>query len=285
MQFNPITITQPTGTLSPLVVDSPHSGRDYPSDFAYACPLHLLRQTEDFLVDELVMGATKAGATLIAADFPRSYIDVNRAENDIDPAVLAETWIAPLELTERTSMGLGLVRRLCMTGIPVYAAPLRNEEVLSRIKNCYRPYHAALDEAINQRLHLFGHATLLNCHSMPSRSQEDMSLPRADFILGDRNGTSCDPAFTRMVTDRLMEMGYSVALNEPYKGMEITRRHGVPAKSQHALQIEINRGLYMDERRLEKNDGFTKLQSNLTELFTSLAVMLSAPTSVPLAAE
>jgi N-formylglutamate amidohydrolase len=284
MNIPPVIVAEPV-TLSPLVVDSPHSGRDYPSDFAYICPSQLLRQTEDFLVDELVAGASGAGATTIAATFPRSYIDVNRAENDIDPAVLADAWDAPLVLSERTALGLGLVRRLCMTGVPVYAAPLPASEVKRRIEKFYRPYHAALTAAINQRLEHFGSCVLLNCHSMPSRSQDEGNTPRPDFILGDRNGVSCDLSVTRKVADLLHDMGYSVALNAPYKGMEIVRRHGMPETGRHALQIEINRRLYMDERKLEKHDGFAVLKSNLTELFAALANDLMSVAPQQLAAE
>ncbi len=285
MSFAPVTITEPTRAMSPLVVDSPHSGRLYPADFAYVCPLPLLRQTEDFLMDELVAGATEAGATIIAAEFPRSYIDANRAENDIDPAVLMENWDEPLQLTERTALGLGLVRRLCMTGVPVYAEPLRVAEIKQRIAKCYRPYHAALDSATAQHMRMFGRSYLLNCHSMPSRNQDDVTTNRANFILGDRNGTSCDPAFTRHVQDLLQEMGYSVALNDPYKGMEIVRRHGNPVVGRHALQIEINRRLYMDERRLEKHEGFAGLQLDLTRFFNRLAADLMQALPQPLAAE
>jgi N-formylglutamate deformylase len=280
-----VTITEPAGLSSPLVVDSPHSGRMYPADFAYTCPLQLLRQTEDFLVDELVAGAVEAGATLIAAEFPRSYIDVNRAENDIDPAVLADVWGAPLVLSERTALGLGLVRRLCMAGVPVYAAPLSSSEVKRRIEKFYRPYHDALTAAIEHRLHLFGTSILLNCHSMPSRSPEEGNAPRPDFILGDRFGASCDPSVTRRAADRLHEMGYSVALNAPYKGMEIVRRHGSPEAGRHALQIEINRRLYMDERKLEKHDGFQPLWNSLTQLFKGLAADLQQASPEQLAAE
>lgn len=236
-------------------------------------------------MDELVERATEAGAAVIMAEFPRSYIDANRGENDIDPALLVDTWDKPLELTPRTSLGLGLVRRLCMTGIPVYAGPLPASEVKRRIETYYHPYHAALENAVQQRLRLFGISTLLNCHSMPSRSHEEGNAPRPDFILGDRNGTSCDPSLTRKVGDILHEMGYSVAFNAPYKGMEIVRRHGQPETGRHALQIEINRRLYMDERKLEKNEGFATLQKNLGRFFKILADDLMQEIAQPLAAE
>ena len=134
-------------------------------------------------------------------------------------------------------------------------------------------------------MRLFGMSYLLNIHSMPSRSQEDINATRPDFILGDRQGSSCDPAFTRRAQDLLMEMGYSVALNEPYKGMEIVRRHGTPRAGRHALQIEINRRLYMDERKMEKNGGFSVLQKNLTAFFAAIAATLSEIIPAQLAAE
>jgi N-formylglutamate amidohydrolase len=284
MDLKPVTLLEPAGSLSPLVVDSPHSGRRYPDDFGYACPLPLLRQTEDFMVDFLMRGAVQAGATVIIAEFPRSYIDTNRAENDIDPAVLAEAWDAPLQLTERTALGLGLVRRLCMAGVPMYATPLSVAEVQKRIRDYYVPYHAALDQALQRRIGLFGVCYLLNCHSMPSRGQDEVPVYRPDFILGDRNGSSCDPSLTAKVSHLLQEMGYSVALNEPYKGMEIVRRYGVPQSGRHALQIEINRRLYMDERKLELHEGAVELQRNLTAMLRMLASSLQV-VAEPLAAE
>jgi N-formylglutamate amidohydrolase len=268
MSFRPYSLKEPAAP-TPLVVDSPHSGRLYPADFAYACPQFMLRQTEDSFVDELIAGAADAGATLITAEFPRSYIDVNRAENDIDPAVLAAAWPEPLAPSERTLQGLGLVRRLCRTGVPVYREPLAVAEVQSRIAHCYRPYHAAIEKALTARHSDFGIAYLLDCHSMPNRFERG-DRPHADFVLGDRDGTSCDPAFTRRVRDLLHDLGYSVALNNPFKGMEIVRRYGDPRAGRYALQVEINRKLYMNEDTLEKHEGFIKLQRNLTPFFEML---------------
>lgn len=285
MSFAPVRTLLPPRGLSPLVVDSPHSGRLYPADFHYTCPLSLLRATEDFRVDELVESATDAGATVIMAEFPRSYIDVNRAPNDIDPALLADPWPEPLHPTERTPLGLGLVRRLCMTGVPVYAAPLKAAEILARLDHCYRPYHAALDAALRVRRDQFGFAVLLNCHSMPSRGADDPQAARADFVLGDREGKSCDPAHVAKAAELLQSLGYRVALNKPYKGMEIVRRWGRPESGTHALQIEINRGLYMDERKHEINGGFDVLRRQLKIFFEAFVESLSRAAPQQLAAE
>ncbi|HUY68821.1 MAG TPA: N-formylglutamate amidohydrolase [Alphaproteobacteria bacterium] len=274
MTFRPVTILEPSAAPVPLVVDSPHSGRIYPADFDFACPLPLLKQTEDSFVDELVAGAAQAGATVVLAEFARSYIDANRAEDDIDPALLAAPWPVPLAPTERTLLGLGLVRRLCKSGVPVYGKPLPPAEIEKRLENCYRPYHASLEKAITRRVADFGECALIDCHSMPSQSGEGPLARRPDFVLGDRDGSSCDPSLTRRVRDILQEMGYGVALNDPYKGVEIVRRHGKPQEGRQALQLEINRRLYMNEQTLEKHAGFGKLREDLTNFFAALAETL-----------
>ncbi len=285
MSLQPYILSEPLAAKTPLVVDSPHSGRIYPADFGYSCPLALLRQTEDSYVDELIMGAVNAGGTVITAEFPRSYIDANRAEDDIDPAVLSEPWPTTLKPSARTLLGLGLVRRLCRSNVPVYAAPLSVAEVQERIEKFYRPYHAALANTLSQAVSEFGECYLINAHSMPSQSHENRLVRRPDFILGDRDGTSCDPSFTRRVQNILLDMGYSVALNDPYKGVEIARRYGQPQSGQHALQLEINRRLYMNEQTLEKTEGFARLQKNLTEFFQILAAEIISAVPDRLAAE
>jgi len=283
MTFRRFTVLEPAVAPAPLLVDSPHSGRIYPADFAYTCPLPLLRQTEDSYVDELVAGAAEAGATVVMAEFPRSYIDANRAPNDIDPAVLDGTWPVPLEPSDRTLLGLGLVRRMCKSNVPVYKGKLTIDEVQKRIDECYQPYHDALIKNVMQNVRHFGACYLINSHSMPSRGSDN--IPYADFVLGDLCGVSCDPSFTRRVSDILQEMGYSVALNAPYKGREIVRRYGVPQRGQHALQLEINRRLYMNEQTLEKHEGFSRLQKNLALFFAKLATELMRDLSDKMAAE
>lgn len=285
MSLQPYIIVEPTAPKTPLIVDSPHSGRIYPADFNYSCPLPLLRQAEDSYVDELVAVASEAGATLVTAEFPRSYIDVNRAENDIDPAILAEAWPDVLKPSERTLLGLGLVRRLCKSNVPVYAKPLSVAEVKQRIEKFYRPYHAALDSVIKQCVAEFGECYFVNAHSMPGQNFENRLLRRPDFVLGDRDGTSCDVAFTRYAQTILQDLGYSVALNDPYKGVEIVRRYGQPQKGQHVVQLEINRRLYMNEQTLEKTEGFAQLQKNLTVFFQTLASDLANIEPERLAAE
>jgi len=259
----------PLGERVPLVLDSPHSGMIYPRDFRFVCPLPVLRQAEDTHVDELFSAAPEAGATLISALFPRSYIDVNRPVDDIEPELLAGKWPEPLNPSDKSAAGMGLIRRLCRPGMPMYDGRLTVAQVAERIDHYYRPYHEQLSSVIDRLYVRFGTVYHLNCHSMPTFGRDPSK--RADFILGDRDGTTCDPDFTRYVAETLTGLGYRVKLNDPYKGVELVRRYSNPARGLHSLQLEIHRGLYMNEETLEKNDGFDRLQAHLTLLIHRLA--------------
>jgi len=258
----------------PLVFDSPHSGTIYPEDFRFACPLDVLRTAEDTYVEELYGAASAHGATLLAALFPRSYLDVNREVADIDPDLLDGPWPGLLNPGEKTRLGLGLVRRLAKPGMPVYDRKLSVAEVQARIARCYEPYHAALQAACDRLHRKFGVVWHVDCHSMPSEGNAmstDPGAHRADFVLGDRDGTTCDPALTDFVGRVLRGRGYSVKVNDPYKGVELVRRHGRPAEGRHSLQIEVNRALYMDEKTLVKTAGFDRLKADITHLIEALA--------------
>ena len=257
-----IDIQLPQTKATPLVLDSPHSGNIYPDDFHYIIPQHWLRQTEDSYVDELFSFAPAFGATLLKANFTRSYIDVNRAMDDLDPTMIAGVLPFALEPTERTFAGYGLVRHLCR-GQNVYAVKLSPEEILKRLQECYKPYHAALKKMLDDTHRQFGNVWHINCHSMPSNL---VAVMRPDFILGDRDGSSSEPEFIRVLTDALKRMGYSVAHNDPYKGVEIVRRYGHPRAGFHSVQLEINRALYMNEETLEPNERFLNLQQDLAVL-------------------
>jgi len=261
----------PDGERLPLVLDSPHSGALYPEDFAYCCPLPVLRRAEDSYVDELFEAAPAHGATLLGALFPRSYIDANRAADDLDPGLLAGA--LPPVLVPRPATRVGLVRRHAQPGVPIYDKKLSPDDILARIERYHTPYHRALDEAC-ERLHReFGVVWHVNCHSMPSYgpSREERKGVYADFVLGDRDGTTCDGEFTDFVARFLRELGYDVRINEGYKGVEIVRRQGRPAERRHSLQIEVDRALYMDQKTLEKLPGFDRLKADLARLVEALA--------------
>jgi N-formylglutamate amidohydrolase len=269
----------PHGQAAPLVLDSPHSGRHYPDDFGYAAPLDILRRAEDAFVDELFAGAPEQGAALLVALFPRSYIDPNRHENDLDLSLLREPWPYEAQPSERSARGLGLVRRLVRRDVPVYDRLLTASEVAARIARCHRPYHVALAELIERTHRHFGAVWHLNCHSMRSHARlrgGRQGPARADFVLGDLDGTSCDRAFTGFVAETLRGLGYSVAVNRPFKGAELVRRHGRPAERRHSLQIEVNRGLYMDQTRHAKSAGFAALKQDIDRMLGALTAHVRA---------
>ena len=264
---------EPGGQPIPLVFDSPHSGTAYPDDFDHLPPRDIVRQAEDTHVEALYAAAPAVGATLIEALFPRAYIDPNRHRSDIDPELLADAWTEPITPSRKTELGIGLVWRLAHGGVPMYARKLAAAEVRRRITDFYDPYHARVSAALDRRHAAFGAVWHINCHSMPAVGDvmsEDPGRARADFVLGDRDGSTCAPEFTAFVARTLTGLGYDVAINDPYKGVELVRMHGRPAERRHSLQVEINRRLYMDESTLARHSGFATLQSNLQRLLQSL---------------
>lgn len=264
----------PRGEPVPLVFDSPHSGTVYPEDFGFTAPAEIVRTAEDTHVDALFAAAPDHGAPLLVAHFPRSYIDVNRHLGDLDPTLIDGEWPGKIAPGEKTKLGVGLVRRLAQPGIPMYDRKLSVDAIRRRIETYYLPYHNELDRIIGDVHRRFGAVWHINCHSMASRGSDitpDGDSARADFVLGDRDGTTCGPDFTGAVARFLGGKGYDVKVNDPYKGAEIVRRYADPKARRHSLQIEINRALYMNEKTRERSGGFAKLQADLTELIGFLA--------------
>jgi len=270
----------PSAASVPVVFDSPHSGDQYPADFDFSCPLKLLRQAEDAHVDALFAGAPMSGATLVSALFPRSYIDVNRAVEDIDLQLLDGNWPGPIAASDRARVGMGLVRRVCKPGLAVYNRRLSVEEIKRRIDVYYRPYHQAVGDAIDEASARFGAVWHINCHSMPSSRGPRGPVrgwERADFVLGDRDGTTCGIGFRSMIQGTLERLGYDVRINDPYKGVELVRRFGMPGIGRHSLQIEVNRRLYMNEETLERTAGFAELKRNIDSLVQAIAAYAGDP--------
>ncbi|QHI97718.1 N-formylglutamate amidohydrolase [Xylophilus rhododendri] len=269
------TLLPPAAPPIALVCDSPHSGTRYPDDFRAAVPLALLRSAEDTHVDALWAGLAQQGATLISADFPRSYIDPNRKLEDIDPALLDAPWPGLARPSEKSRIGSGLIWRTVHLDTPIYDRRLGVAEVQNRIERCYKPYHQALASAIEQAHARFGAVWHLNLHSMPGNAYERLQMhdrgPLADFVLGDRDGSTCEPAFVELVRSTLAAMGYTVALNDPYKGVELLAQIGRPQLRRHSMQIEIRRPLYMDERTRERNSHFQALKGDLDRLIATIA--------------
>ena len=263
----------------PLVLDSPHSGRAYPEDFDHAVSLEALRRTEDAYVDRLFEGAAGLGAGFLAALFPRSYVDPNRHETEIDPLLLADPWPGAVNFTERVDKGLGVIRRLVGPRLAVYDRLLSSAEIEARLERYHRPYHEKLQAMLDATHARFGQVWHLNCHSMKAmgRGRQGQPAPiREDFVLGDLDGRSCDPAFRDLVAGELRAMGYSVAINAPFRGAELVTRHGLPAEGRHSLQIEINRRLYLDETSVATHGGFDRLKSDLARLIARLVDFTAA---------
>lgn len=267
----------------PLVFDSPHSGRHYPADFGAAAPASLLRRSEDFAVERLFAAAPRHGATLIAADFPRCYIDPNRPLADLDPLLLDRPWPSPPPREGRSRDGVGLVWRLVGPGQPIYSRRLSHEEIQRRIESYYQPYHREVADTLDRLQARFGAAWFVDCHSMPSQGlppsqggQGSQPVALADFVIGDQDGATANPSFRAVAVETLRAMGYRVAVNRPYKGDELIRRHGRPAQGREALQIEVNRRLYMDEARIEAGSGFAELERAIGQLIAALAAYVRA---------
>lgn len=261
-----VRLTAPVA--APLVLDSPHSGASYPPDFRPRLGPERYRRAEDMDVDVLFGDGPALGLPLLAARFPRIWCDANRAEDDVDPAGLDGAWEGPANPSAKARLGKGLVWTACPPdGAPLYAAPLSAAAVRDRIIRGWRPYHATLEAALAATQAAHGRAFLLNCHSMQSVSnpmhEEGAGRARPDIVLSDRDGATCDPAFTAAARAILTDLGFGVQVNDPYKGAEIVRRHGRPAEGRHALQIEVNRALYMDEAQMVRSPGFDATRARL----------------------
>ncbi len=265
---------------SPLVLDSPHSGTSYPPDFAYACELPTLRTAEDTHVEKLYDFAPGLGVHWVEAHFPRSYLDANRNTTEIDETLLDAPWPGAIETNVKAMgkvrLGKGLIWRTTDEGLPIYKRQLSVAEVQARIANCWQPYHAAVASAIDSAHAVHGYSIHINCHSMPAvASSSATDFPgekHADFVVGDRDGTSSNPALSRLMSDYLRGLGYSVAYNHPYKGVELVRRYSNPASQRHSIQLEINRKLYMNEKTLDITPGFTLLKKHLQSLVELLLI-------------
>src|SRR5262245_52764096 len=269
----------PAGDVLPLVFDSPHSGESYPADFDHAPSRAEVRRAEDTHVARLYACVPRHGATLLEALFPRAYIDPNRSLADIDLELIDGAWPGPVVASRKTAQGIGLVWRVARDGAPMYARRLAVDEVQRRIDRCYLPYHAALAAELDAAHRAFGAVWHVNCHSMPAvgdANADDPGRARADFVLGDRDGTTCGVEFTEAVAAILRGLGYDVAINDPYKGVEIVRHHGRPGENRHSLQIEVNRRLYMDEATLAPNVGYPSLERDLDRLVAELTSFVRA---------
>jgi N-formylglutamate amidohydrolase len=274
----PFEVAQPKQLALPLVFNSPHSGRVYPRAFLAASRLDslTLRRSEDAYVEELFAFVADMGAPLLYAHFPRAYLDVNREPYELDPALFRDG-LPHYANTQsvRVVGGLGTIARIVSESDEIYREPLAVEAALERINRLYAPYHATLRTLLDEAAAAFGLALLVDCHSMPSNPMAEHGSARPDFVLGDRYGASCGAEVTHLVAGQLKAMGYAVALNKPYAGGYITEHYGRPQHGRHALQVEINRALYMDETTFDKSSGFDRLKRDLEQVVKALAACVA----------
>jgi N-formylglutamate amidohydrolase len=272
----PFEILEPAEGTSAVVFNSPHSGRVYPPNFLAVSRLDqtTLRRSEDFFVDELIAGVVRRGHPVMRAHFPRCYVDVNREPYELDPRMF-EGRLPSFANTRsmRVAGGLGTVARVVGDAQEIYDRRLPVDDALRRIETLYKPYHRALRRLFTRIHRDFGTAVLVDCHSMPSTAGAKDERPRADVVLGDRYGTSCAGVISDIVDTTLRSLGYTVSRNKPYAGGFITEHYGNPAAGLHAIQVELNRSLYMDEKRYVRSATFARVADDIDILADRLAAI------------
>jgi N-formylglutamate amidohydrolase len=285
MNALPFEVMAPAEQRIPFVFNSPHSGRVYPTAFLEASKLDekTIRRSEDTFVDSLFACVVPLGAPLMRAHFPRAWLDVNREPYELDPRMFDGDLPSYANVRSlRVAGGLGTIARVVSENVEIYAEPIPVALALHRIETIYKPYHELLRQTLATTHERFGYCVLIDCHSMPSSVRTLPGRARADIVLGDRYGTSCAPAISEAAYAILSDAGYAVSRNKPYAGGFITEHYGRPGRGLHALQIEINRGLYMNERTLQPNAGYDRLAADLGRFAAALSSLPDA-TLYPLA--
>jgi len=272
----PFEVIDPPVCRAPILFNSPHSGSTYPREFLAVSRLEIatLRRSEDSFVDELIAGVVGHGFPMMRAHFPRCFVDVNREPYELDPRMF-DGRLPSFANTRsmRVAGGLGTVARVVGDAQEIYDHRIPVDDALARIEALYKPYHRALRRLFTRLHRDFGAAVLVDCHSMPSTTGNRDERPRPEFVLGDRYGTSCVGLVSETVEDTLRELGYSVSRNKPYAGGFITEHYGNPAAGLHTIQLELNRALYMDERRYERTAGFAQVAADMETLALRLAAI------------
>jgi N-formylglutamate amidohydrolase len=276
----PFEIVAPEEWTAPAVFNSPHSGRDFPEDFLRQTrlPLMSLRKSEDCFIDEIFLSCVNHGAPMLRALVPRSYIDLNREPYELDPRMFSSELPGYANTgSPRVAGGLGTIPRIVSEGEDIYRGRLEFSEVRKRIEQIYIPYHRTLSALTAAVLAKAGEVLLVDCHSMPATATAHVAPPGSgmvDIVLGDRFGASCAEDISAFVEERLQRHGLKVLRNKPYAGGFITQNHGAPHRGQHALQVEINRGLYMNEASLEKTADFQRIMAVIEDMVSALLPFL-----------
>ncbi len=272
----PFEIVEPAKWRAPIIFNSPHSGSTYPNAFLNASRIDLptLRRSEDSFMDELIADLSGRGFAVIRVHFPRSYVDVNREPYELDPRMFIGRLPSFANTRSmRVAGGLGTIPRVVGDGQEIYRERLSVDDALGRIETLYKPYHRALRRLINKVHQAFGTAVVIDCHSMPSIGVSRDEPRRPDVVIGDRYGTSCAPLLPDLIEETMTGFGYSVGRNKPYAGGFITEHYGNPASGLHTVQLELNRAIYMDERRREKGPRFAQVAADFARLADALAIV------------
>jgi N-formylglutamate amidohydrolase len=272
----PFQIDEPGVWRAPIIFNSPHSGSVYPDRFLSASRIDLtaLRRSEDSFMDELIGGLSDRGFPTVRVNFPRSYVDVNREPYELDPRMFSGRLPSFANTRSmRVAGGLGTIPRVVGDGQEIYRERISVDEALARIEAFYKPYHRALRRLINKTYQAFGTVIMVDCHSMPSVGVSRDEPRRPDVVIGDRYGTSCASLLADTVEQTMKRLGYSVGRNKPYAGGFITEHYGNPASALHTIQLELNRAIYMDERRRERNARFAQVASDFVSLADALAAV------------
>jgi N-formylglutamate amidohydrolase len=270
----PFEIVEPAAWRAPIIFNSPHSGSVYPDEFLKTSRIDLaaLRRSEDSFMDELIAGLADLGFPTVSVNFPRSYVDVNREPYELDPRMFSGRLPSFANTRSmRVAGGLGTIPRVVGDGQEIYGERIAVDDALTRIETLYKPYHRALRRLINKAHRTFGTVIVVDCHSMPSVGVSREEPRRPDVVIGDRYGTSCAPVLADTVEETMARLGYSVGRNKPYAGGFITEHYGNPASGLHTVQVELNRAVYMDERRRARGERFSQVASDFAVLAEVLA--------------
>jgi N-formylglutamate amidohydrolase len=272
----PFEIVEPAAWRAPIIFNSPHSGSVYPHDFLEASRIDLasLRRSEDSFMDELIGDLSQRGFPVVRVNFPRSYVDVNREPYELDPRMFTGRLPSFANTRSmRVAGGLGTIPRVVGDGQEIYRDRISVDDALARIEALYKPYHRALRRLINKAHQAFGTVVLVDCHSMPSIGVSRDEPRRPDVVIGDRYGTSCAALLADTVEEKMRALGYSIGRNKPYAGGFITEHYGNPASGLHTVQLELNRAIYMDERRRERGPRFQQVAMDFATLADALAAV------------
>ena len=279
-------VTSPNTLGSALVFASPHSGRDYSPEFLRHSVLdeRTIRSSEDAYVDQLFDAAPEFGAPFITAKAPRAFLDLNRSPDELDPALISG--IRSSGHNPRIASGLGVIPRVVAGGRAIYRGKMSRSDAEQRITTFWHPYHNALQGMLDQAHARFGQAILIDCHSMPHEAMDGIargSVKRPDVVLGDRFGAAASAGIVDQVEEAFAQAGFTVTRNAPFAGAYITQSYGRPSRRQHAIQVEIDRSLYMNELRVQPNAEFQSVRSTLRRVISQISQI--GQTRIPLAAE